>query len=147
MTEIGLQLQFIVLPIALVAVVLVTGLLIFLDERFGEGWPWGAAPFYAAFGGVIVGLLLVFYVFALVPFQSKYQVLYSATGEVASVDATFNVDGGDITNNYIVTLAGDPILYRLSDPRAALLDGPVTLTCTAEWVYAGADRINCVIAN
>jgi hypothetical protein len=146
-TEIGLQLHLIILPIAFAVSVLLTALGIFLAYRFGEGPEGFGGIFSFVFGGMAILGTLIGSLIAFIPYDSKYHVLYRASGDVDSVEATFNVDDGDITNNYLLRFEGDDNVYRLSDPRAGQLSGAVSLTCSIEWVYAGSDRINCVIAD
>lgn len=145
-SEIGWQLQFIILPIVFGSIVLLAGIGMVLGSVFGDGSDGVAAPLSGIFGGVLATVVGVLWVVLLVPFDSKYQVLYAVDGTVASVDAPFTEDGGDTLNSYLVTLEGDDRIYRLTDPRAKRLTGDIALTCSIEWVYQGADRINCVIA-
>jgi hypothetical protein len=94
-------------------------------------------------GGFLVGLIA-----GLFPFQSEYWVYSDASGTVAEVSNQFTSGSGNNTSeSFILNFESDDRVFLLSDPRASVLTGKtVDLSCTTEWVFRGADRYNCVIA-
>lgn len=140
------QLQFIILPIVAAVLFVITALCVWrwlVAENEFSGWSL-ASWFLGAFTLLAVGIWVVM----CIPFDGKYWEIYKRSGEVTSVTNQWAGGSGDSTYRaYLVRLAGDPQSYVLDDPRASQLKGhEATLTCTVEFVYMGADRWNCVIA-
>jgi dolichol kinase len=144
-----LQLQFIITPIifavlasASIACALIGRRTSRRDRWLGGDWTFGATAVGAAAAVTLLALLIM-----LIPFDGKYFMINERTGTVATVSNQFVNGTGDSTSqSFIVTLEGNKTPYELTDNRASVLDGKdVTLVCTTEFVYMGADRENCVI--
>ncbi len=114
------------------------------DERF----PWSGWSIVAIIWWVVAGLVFVAYAAMLIPFQSRYHVLYHVDGTVQSVSNTFESGSGAITSSPVVRLDTLDRAAVVSDPRVLdLVDQDVTLLCSIGWVPYGMDRLNCSIAD
>lgn len=95
--------------------------------------------------GVGLTTLLVLTI-SLIPFSPKYWVLTEHTGELASISNRFVEGTGDVSGQtYTLTFVDDPTPRVITDSRILGLEAgdTVSLTCSLEWVYGGADRSNC----
>jgi hypothetical protein len=142
--------QFIVLPIVFLVLVGIAGLLVFCGSRWGDrsyGMMSGF-DFAGVIFGIFAGCVLLVTVISLIPFAPKYWVLTEHNGTIATLSNRF-VDGtGDITNTtYTLTLDGENTPLVVNDSRVTGLKvgQNVSLTCSLEWVYGGADRANCYL--
>ena len=99
---------------------------------------------------IIGGLFALGLVASLFPFAPQYWFLTSHTGTVATSSNRF-VDGtGDLSGGtYTITLAGDPTPLVVTDSRILALQvgDEVSVTCSLQWVYGGADQNNCYMAS
>lgn len=94
----------------------------------------------AIVGGLCAGL----WVFALVPFDSRYWHYYTVSGEVTEVSNVLSEANGDLTRQPVVVLDSVDRPLVVDDPRAVQLQGrDVTLRCTVEWHYQAADTYSC----
>lgn len=97
---------------------------------------------------IVGGALALGFVASLIPFAPKYWVLTETRGAIESISNRFVDGSGDISNStYTLTLEGDPVPRVVTDSRILGLQvgDVVSLTCSLEWVYGGADRSNCYL--
>lgn len=98
--------------------------------------------------GVIGGLVILSLLVAAIPYQPKYWVLTETQGELVSISNRFASGTGDVSGvTYTITLVGDPTPRVVTDSRILGLSvgDEVSLTCSLEWVYGGADKSNCFL--
>lgn len=141
-TEIGLQLQFIVIPIVFVALSVIAighGIWYAFTEHEYPAWVSAIA---------VTGVLIMGIAWAIAPFpyNSKYWPLYEVSGTIESISNGV-AEGDDLTYRvYVVELEGDPRPYLVDDARITALQGQdVSLKCQIEWVYEAADQWHCDI--
>lgn len=89
---------------------------------------------------VIVTAILLF------PFQPKYWLLTEHTGTIATLSNRFAAGSGDL-KTYTLTLKGENAPLVVNDSRITGLGigQHVSLTCSLQWVYGGADITNCYL--
>lgn len=111
---------------------------------------------YAAdIGGGLVfflggGVALLTVALALIPFSPKYWVLTPYEGTIDTLSSQTVIESKDLTPRYVVTLEGIDEQMITTDPRIMLFEEgeQIEFICGWEWVYGGADRLNCnVITN
>lgn len=158
-----IQLHIVVLAVLAVAAVLA---LVFAHLRFTRTWAlrqgkrnprWTSLtydkddlPSWWVRGTLLLvsPILVLTLLASLVPFNPAYWVLTQHTGTIATLSNRF-VDGtGDLTDQtYTLTLEGENLPLVVDDSRITGLKvgDHVTLTCSLQWVYAGADITNCYL--
>jgi hypothetical protein len=143
LVNVGLRPELWIVPAAGVLLILLAIFFVWLaagDELSGFLFAAAIAGLFGV-GAVVVWLVL------LVPYQAKYHFLYHVDGTVASVSNVLTEASGELTQQPIVTLDGIDASFAVNDSRAVTLtDRDVTLLCSIEFVYLGADRYNCVVA-
>lgn len=142
---IALQPQFWIIP-AIFGVLILLGVLFFWIERRIDG---DGGFFATGIAASAIGLIsMIVWACLLIPFDSKYHVMYKLSGTVESVTNTLDGGGdGERTMTPVVKLSGyeDPI--EMDNPRIVTLKGrEVELVCTMQWVYQGLDITHCNIA-
>jgi len=111
---------------------------------YTEPWAWisGIAGVLAILIGIIQALMMI-------PYDVKYWSWYTTSGTVSEItNRTLDVTDDDITQQFIVHLAGVETPFYMTDPRITSLEGKdVTLLCGVSWVDFGhaADRWRCDI--
>lgn len=152
----NLQLQFIIVPlVALVLAVVAVALLVRYFKTREIQFQHGSTVFYtkdglgvsAVFVSVFAGIAILVTAILLVPFSPKYWVYEHVEGTVASVLNRFVSGTGDLSNDYVLRIDGQPGVFNVQDNRiqGVKIGDPVDLTCTVQWVYAGQDQNNCFI--
>jgi hypothetical protein len=143
---IAIQPQFWIVPL-IGAVLALLGFLWFFvfEERFGRGY--GGYQITAIAFWAFSAIFAIISIVQLVPFDSKYHVLFKLSGTVESVTNTLDGGGdGERTTTPVVKLSGysDPI--QMDNPRIVTLKGKeVDLVCSYKWVWQGLDITNCNI--
>jgi len=146
-TELGLQPQFWILPVALAAAFVLFGAIVFLGFFFGDGEDGFAVPIGGIFGVLAVLFIGIGWFVTAIPFNGLYQHYYEVSGRVTSVTNQFQNGTGQLTSgDYVITLAGDSRQYIATDDRLIHSEGKnVSLACTVAWVDYGnsADEWDC----
>jgi hypothetical protein len=142
---IGILPHLIIIPI-IFGVLLFLGLITFLihkkrdREWHDDGWMittfclWAVALIF----GIIAAVNLI-------PYDSKYHVIYKLEGTVESVTNVLEGDGdGERTLSPIVKLSGYSEPIEFDNSRITTLKGrEVVLTCTYAWQMHGLDITQC----
>lgn len=117
----------------------------FLEEWFGDGF--GGWQMVGVILWALGGILAIVYLFLLLPYNSKYHVLYRLSGTIHVETNRFTAGTGDLSYSPVAYLDGydDPIVINSS--RVMTLDGrDVDLTCTIAWEPYGLDTTYCELA-
>lgn len=137
-----------IVPLAALALGLVGASLILFTKRDTYLNMMGGWQVIGVCVSILAGLTALAWIIFLIPFQSKYHVLYTVDGTVESVTNAFTSGSGDITSRPVVRLNTLDRAVAVTDPRIMDLAGEqVTLLCSLEWVPYGMDRVNCSIAD
>lgn len=117
-----------------------------IEAKFG---PDSETPIMTTiFAGIFAVLLGIALIIGYVPFQGKYHYLYETQGNVVSVSNVFTESGGDLTRVPVIVLDSVTRPITVKDPRIVEMVGQnITLSCTIDWVWAGADKLDCWIAD
>ena len=111
----------------------------YLKEFEGDGWR--MAGWFVTSCAACVAIIAVI---ICIPFQPQYLQVYRVSGEVTKVSNVLTEASGSLTSTPIIELDTLPISVALDNERAVNLEGKqVTLTCTLNWRYASADRVEC----
>lgn len=106
-----------------------------------EGYGWRMAGWFFTGSAALVAIITVL---MCIPFQAKYYQIYRVSGEITKVSNVLMDASGSLTSSPIVEMDTLPISVALNNERAVNLEGKqVTLTCTLNWRYASADRVEC----
>ena len=144
-TSLGWQLQLAAsLPVFLV------GMLLMIVAVFALRRDFVPELFVAVFlvGGIAVLMGGIFLFGILVPFNPNYWDDYRVEGRITSVSNTWTEDSGNMARTPVVTLDTVDRPLVIDDPRTVKLEGrDVTLTCTIDWHYRGADAYTCRLAD
>lgn len=86
---------------------------------------------------------------ALIPYEAKYLQQFAVEGQVESVSNRLESGSGDVTQReYVVEVSTLDRPVTFDDPRILSYEGDtVTMTCQVKWVFRGADRYSCTIAD
>jgi hypothetical protein len=143
--QIAIQPQFWILPAIGLFFLILGAFFAFSLDKFSYDGGWMIAGVFVAAIGVVLGLV---WAVLLIPYDSKYHVMYKLSGTVESVTNTLDGGGdGERSLTPIVKLSGyaDPI--EMDNSRIVTLKGrEVELVCTLEWVNQGLDITHCNIA-
>ncbi len=141
-TEIGLQLQFILLPIAF----LVLGVIAILHGIWYAATDHEYPAWIAAFASLVAFIVAICWIIAPIPYNPTYWPLYEVKGTISSISNGI-AEGDDLTYRvYVVEFEGDPRPYLVDDARITSLQGQeVSLKCQINWVYEAADQWTCDI--
>jgi hypothetical protein len=95
-----------------------------------------------------VGLMLFALLIALIPFNTKYWFITSESGTVTNIQTQTvltDEDATQLTPQFVVTLNEDTEVI-MDDPRIqnVKVGDKLNLNCSWEFVYAGADKQNCI---
>ena len=144
-TSLGWQMQLAVsLPVFLVGLLLVVVAVVAISRAFVPEL--FVAVFLVGCIAALTGGIFLFGI--LVPFNPAYWDDYRVEGRITSVSNTWTEDGGNMARTPVVTLDTIDRPLVIDDPRTVQLEGrDVSLTCTIDWHYRGADAYTCRIAN
>lgn len=103
--------------------------------------------FAGIFPAIVAGFIGIVLLISLIPYNAKYHHLYQTSGTVTNATNVIQESSGDLTQGTVLEIDTLDRPIFLKDPRAVrLLGSEATFTCGIEFVYAGADRYNCAIA-
>lgn len=144
-TSLGWQLQLAAsLPVFLVGLLLMIVAVVALRRGWVEG-PF-VGMFVVGWIAALTGGICLFFI--LVPFNPTYWNDYRVEGRITSVSNTWTEDGGNLARTPVVTLDTVDRPLVIDDPRTVKLEGrDVSLTCTIDWHYRGADAYTCRLAD
>lgn len=84
------------------------------------------------------------------PYSPKYWTITNYSGEIQSVESLatdVSDDGTTLTGSFVIEFDGldEPVITY--DQRVLTYEkgDPIDLACTVEFIYAGQDKINCVV--
>lgn len=145
---IAVQLHLILIPSFMLALALLGALFFFGlhrwfgDEYYFDGWSMGGVAFW-----ICSGVLALVWVGTLIPFDSKYHVVYKLEGRVESVTNDLDQGSGQRTRIPIVTLSDHDEPIFVTDSRIVGQKGKdVKLTCTLVWSPYAMDAAKCDLA-
>jgi hypothetical protein len=97
---------------------------------------------------VPVGVMVLALLIALIPFNSKYWFITPESGTVTNIQTQTvltDEDATQLTPQFVVTLDEDTEVI-MNDPRIqnVKVGDELNLNCSWEFVYAGADKQNCI---
>lgn len=141
-TEIGLQLQFVIIPIVFLAlgvIALAHGAWAAATDHEYPLW----VAVLAACGSLLAGIA---WIIAPIPYNPTYWPLYEVSGTIESISNGV-AEGDDLTYRvYVVEFEGDSRPYLVDDARITSLQGEqVALKCIVNWNYEAADQWTCDI--
>ena len=130
-------------------IMFLVGLLLMVVSVIAQRRDWVELFVFMLSVGGIAALTGGIFLFAiLVPFNPTYWDDYRVEGRVTSVSNTWTEDSGNMAWTPVVTLDTIDRPLVIDDPRAVFLDGyDVSLTCTIDWHYRGADAYTCRISD
>lgn len=149
---VGLRLDLVILPwvgfpLLVIGVVLVVlGNTKFAERGYSVKFAHLGFAMPGSFAAAIGGGAVLTWLALLIPFQPIYHHWYSTSGTVESVTNTFESGSGELSAGYVVELDSVERPLVFTDSRILSASGEVEVTCSVEWVPAGADRLNCWIA-
>lgn len=128
---------------------MVAGILILMGILWAFGFEywfngndgWAITGMFFAGIGLVAAIV---WLFMLIPYDSKYHVLYKLEGKVESVSNTFVSGSGKMTSRPIIYLSGYEHPITMRDSRIVPLEGKeVELVCSIQWGWEAMDGTNC----
>lgn len=154
-TTLGLQPQFIVLPIVFFGLLILTAVIIpiWIKLYRNNNYDTDSLLWISGIIGWIVPISLIFvgigWYSAAFPENPKYWHFYEVQGTISSVTNQFSDGSGALTDgDYVIKFTGSNHPYVISDDRIINLKGDnASLLCTIDWVDYGnsADYWECNI--
>lgn len=140
---IAIQPHLWILPLVAGVLILLGALWFFgFEDWFGYGnggWAITGVAFW-----ILALAPTIIWIISLIPFDSKYHVLYKLEGKVESVSNTFEGGSGKMTSKPVIQLSGYDEPIQMDNPRIVTLEGhEVTLTCYYSWEMYGLDITKC----
>jgi hypothetical protein len=93
----------------------------------------------------LAGALVIVMVLSWFPYEKEYFYWSPTGGEVTSIESRLMADGEGMTENFVVTFAGEDQQYRCDDTRCALVKPGDTLmlNCKRDWQWASTHGYEC----